>query len=468
MTQLEHARDDAVAVIDGDSGETLTHAGLAEQTARYAAGLAGAPSLVFHFAANTLESVVMFLGARAAGHAVALLDPTLKAEMVEHLVSLYRPQHVSGREPHDRSGYSLVQPGLWSRAEASGVAPHPDLGVLLSTSGSTGSPKLVRLSASGIEHNARAIARSLDLEPSDRGFATLPLHYSYGMSVLTSHLAVGASVVLSGASVVEPRYWEQFTAYGATSLSGVPYTYQMLDRLGFLDRDLPSLRAMTQAGGRLSRDRVCRWHEALDARGVRFYVMYGQTEAAPRMACLPPAETLRKLGSVGLPLPGGRFAIETADGDQVGPGEQGEVVYRGPNVMMGYATSPEDLALGDVIDGVLHTGDLGHLDEDGYLFLTGRSKRIGKVFGVRVSLDEVEDLVTELGPVAVVADDDRLRIFHERGDDDTVRASRKQLALDLKVPTQALLFRLTPALPVLPNGKTDYQSLQRADREGES
>jgi len=224
---------------------------------------------------------------------------------------------------------------------------------------------------------------------------------------------------------------------------------------------------MTQAGGRLPERLVTKFHDALSRRGVRFYVMYGQTEAAPRMSCLPPSALPEKLGSVGLALEGGAFAIESHDGAHPAAGVDGEVVYRGPNVMMGYATGPEDLASGDVTGGVLHTGDLGHLDDDGFLYITGRSKRIGKVFGVRLSLDEVEELVTGLGAVAVLGDSDRLSIFHEQGEDADVLAVRKKLALDLKVPVQALVFRRADALPVLPSGKPDYQRLS-AQLEGQS
>jgi acyl-coenzyme A synthetase/AMP-(fatty) acid ligase len=467
VTAFARGDSGATAVIEAGSGISLTYADLDSEARRVGEAFPGSPSLVFHFAANSLESVLAFLAARTAGHAVALLDAALKPELVGRLVSLYEPDHVSGLPALEVSGYSPVSPGHWRRATAGRSAVHPDLAVLLSTSGSTGSPKFVRLSADAVEHNARSVARSLDLSPSERAFATLPLHYSYGMSVLTSHLTAGATVVLSDASVIEPTFWEQFTTHGATSLAGVPYTYQMLDRTGFLDRELPTLRSMTQAGGRLPDRLVAKFHDALSQRGVRFSVMYGQTEAGPRMSCMPPGGLPAKVGSVGRPLEGGTFTIESGDGTPLGAGVEGEVVYRGPNVMMGYATAPEDLALGDVSRGVLHTGDLGHLDEDGFLYITGRSKRIGKVFGVRVSLDEVEELVTGLGAVAVIGTNDRLSIFHERGEEPDVRVVRKQLALDLKVPVQALAFRRADPLPVLPSGKPDYQRLQ-AHVEGQS
>jgi acyl-coenzyme A synthetase/AMP-(fatty) acid ligase len=467
VTAFARGDSGATAVVEAGSGVSLTYADLDREVRRVADSFPAPRGLVFHFAANDLESVVTFLAARTAGQAVALLDPALKPEFVERLVSLYEPDHITGLPTLAVDGYTQVTPGRWGRNTGGRSAVHADLAVLLSTSGSTGSPKFVRLSAAGIEHNARSIARSLDLTAADRAFATLPIHYSYGMSVVTSHLTVGATVVLSDASVIEPRFWEQFTSHEATSLAGVPYTYQMLDRTGFLDRELPTLRSMTQAGGRMPDRLITKFHDALSRRGVRFYVMYGQTEAGPRMSCLQPEDVAAKLGSVGRPLDGGSFTIESTDGAPLDAGVAGEVVYRGPNVMMGYATGPEDLTRGDDNQGVLHTGDLGHLDEDGFLHITGRSKRIGKVFGVRVSLDEVEGLVTGLGAVAVVGAGDRLSIFHERGDEPDVLSIRKQLAVSLKVPAQALVFRRADPLPVLPSGKPDYQRLL-AHVEGQS
>ena len=219
MTAFASGRSSAPAIIEASTGASLTYAELDAETRRIGRTFGESPSLHFHFAANSLHSIVTFLGARTAGHAVALLDPALKPELAERLIALYEPAHVTGATaPVDGASYVQVGPGHWTRKSPRLPVVNPDLAVLLSTSGSTGSPKFVRLSARGVEHNARAIARSLHLEPSDRAFASLPLHYSYGMSVLTSHLAVGATVIVSDASVVEQRFCEEFRAHGATSL----------------------------------------------------------------------------------------------------------------------------------------------------------------------------------------------------------------------------------------------------------
>jgi acyl-coenzyme A synthetase/AMP-(fatty) acid ligase len=177
--------------------------------------------------------------------------------------------------------------------------------------------------------------------------------------------------------------------------------------------------------------------------------MYGQTEATARMAVLPPDRLGDRLGSAGVAIPGGSFTIV-----------DGEIVYRGPNVMMGYAETEAELAGGDELGGVLHTGDLGHLDEEGFLHVTGRVKRIGKVFGVRVNLDDLERWLTGPAGVAVVPGDDRIAVFLVGADEATRGAAAKELAARLHTRSDAFDVRAIEALPRLASGKVDYRLLE--------
>jgi acyl-coenzyme A synthetase/AMP-(fatty) acid ligase len=267
--------------------------------------------------------------------------------------------------------------------------------------------------------------------------------------VLHSHLLRGATVVLERGGILQRDFWAAVGTYGVTSLAAVPYQYEMLRRLRFDPAGHPTLRTLTQAGGRLRPELVEDFARRMTAVGGRLFVMYGQTEATARMAVLPPERLADKLGSAGLPIPGGSFSI--ADG---------EVVYTGPNTMMGYAESAADLARGDDLGGVLHTGDLGRLDDEGFLFLTGRLKRIGKVFGVRVNLDDVERTLAAHGPVAAVAGDDRLHVFVEGLPDGSTQVVRKELASWLDTHSTGVDVRGIEALPLLPTGKIDYRSLE--------
>jgi acyl-CoA synthetase (AMP-forming)/AMP-acid ligase II len=225
----------------------------------------------------------------------------------------------------------------------------------------------------------------------------------------------------------------------------------MLRRLRFDPARYPALRTLTQAGGRLRTELVTDFADRMAAVGGRLFVMYGQTEATARMAVLPPERIADKLGSVGLPVRGGAFSI--ADG---------EVLYTGPNTMLGYAETAADLARGDDLGGILHTGDLGHLDDDGFLFITGRLKRIGKVFGVRVNLDDVERTLAPHGAVAAVAGDDKLHIFVEGADAAAAQVIRKELATFLDTHFTGLDVRGVAALPLMATGKIDYRALEAA------
>jgi acyl-CoA synthetase (AMP-forming)/AMP-acid ligase II len=314
--------------------------------------------------------------------------------------------------------------------------------------------------------NARQIGASLGISAADRGVTALPLFYSFGMSVLTSHVLAGSSVVVSDQGVLDPGFWEVLGQHSVTFLPGVPASYGMLRRLGRPSGELPALRALIQAGGRLAAPLVTHFAELMRQRGGAFFVMYGQTEAAPRIACLPPDRLPEKLGSAGVALEGG--SLVAMDGDRVVPvGEVGEIVYTGPNVMMGYAESRDDLVLGDTQGPSLRTGDLGYVDADGFLFLTGRSKRIAKLAGARVSLDEVEAMVAHLAPVAAVdAGDAGVALFSAVADQGVLAAARRDLARRLQVPPTLVSVSHMEQLPLLGSGKVDYRGLTERVRSG--
>jgi len=326
--------------------------------------------------------------------------------------------------------------------------------MLLSTSGSTGSPKLVRLSAGNVRSNAEAVAASLRLRPQERAVTTMPLHYCYGLSVLHSHLMAGAGLLLSERSVVEEEFWTDFAAAGATSFAGVPYTFDLLDATGFAQRSVPGLRRVTQAGGRLAPDRVRAYARLGRERGFELVVMYGQTEATARMAYLPAHLVEQAAGTIGVPVPGGRFRVDAQPGETVG-----ELVFSGPGVMLGYAGSPADLAVGRTVHE-LRTGDRARVREDGLVEVVGRMDRVVKVFGLRVDLDRVETLLsTDRVPVRAVGLGERLVLFvtaarHQR----EVRARAGEV---LSLPPHAVQVHVVAAFPRTSTGKPDSAVLVR-------
>lgn len=383
---------DRTALITAD-GE-ISYRELAARVADTVLRLGTERRLVLLPGANTAEALVVHLAALAAGHPV-LLVPGDHPEAVESLIAAYDPDVVV-----------RPAPGRWEFEERRAVSAHdlhPDLALLLSTSGSTGSPKLVRLSHENLQANAESIAAYLGIRDTDRAATTLPLHYCYGLSVVHSHLLRGAGLVLTGLSVADPCFWDLFRRARGTSLAGVPYTFDLLDRVGFADMDLPHLRYVTQAGGRLAPERVAHYAELGARRGWDLFVMYGQTEATARMAYLPPDLAAAHPAAIGVPIPGGSFRIAPVE-DHPGAGT-GELVYAGPNVMLGYAHGPEDLALGRTVDE-LRTGDLARRTPEGLYEIVGRRSRFVKLLGLRIDPERVEAMLAGHGIAALCTGDD--------------------------------------------------------------
>ncbi len=430
-------------------GAALSYAGLAERVEGVAASLGTARRLVLVRGGNNVECLVAYLGAMAAGHPILLAGD----DSADTLVAAYDPDVVHGRD------------GFTIRHDVSAHDLHPDLALLLTTSGSTGSPKLVRLSTRNLVSNAAAIASYLALRPGDVAATTLPMHYCYGLSVVHSHLYAGAGLMLTSLSVLEPAFWDAFRAHRATSFAGVPYTFELLDQIGFAGIDLPHLRYVTQAGGRLAPDDVRRLVELGQRRGFDFYVMYGQTEATARMAYLPPTLAHAAPSSIGLPIPGGSFTLEplpdlplTRENGE--PTEVGELVFHGPNVMLGYAECPADLARGRTVTA-LRTGDVARIRSDGLYEVLGRRSRIAKVFGIRIDLDHVERVLATRGVVASAADGGKRLVLAVCDGAAPVDSSAMSELVhrEFGLPAAGFALLVLSEIPRLPSGKTDYRAI---------
>lgn len=432
----------AVALIEGE--RQLSHAELAESVEQRAAELAlPRRSLVVVAASNTIEFVTTYLALVNHGHV-----PLLGGGHVERLVGSWHPDAVVETGTH---GISI------ERAAPVDRELHPDLALLLSTSGSTGDPKLVRLSHRNLLSNARAIGEYLSLSDQDRGITSLPLHYCYGLSVVHSHLLAGAGVVLTDASVIDPCFASAVREHGVTNVAGVPHSFELLEHAGPELVHSPSLRFLTQAGGRMPAEDVTRWVQRAAGWGVDFYVMYGQTEATARMAYLPPELALRRPSAIGVPIPGGRLEVRPLDGQE---GDVGELVYHGPNVMMGYATTRAHLADGATL-AELRTGDLGRFDPDAGVFeIVGRRARFVKPFGLRVDLDGVEAHARQLAAdVAVAGDDERVIVWAPGAEPERMR---QHVATFAGLAGAAVAVVSDAPVPRTDSGKADYPAMLAA------
>lgn len=448
-----------------DRGESLTYGQLSEEVELMAASFPR-KGLVFTLCENLLGSFVGYVTCMNKHIPQVLLDGSKDLELVQRLIGIYQPEYIW--TPSDRvqevsegfkvvyeyATYSLLETGFTTQTIS------PELQLCLTTSGSTGSPKLVRLSERNLQSNAESIAEYLHINENERPVTSLPMYYSYGMSVINSHLIKGATILLTDKAVMQREFWSFIKEQKATSIAGVPYTYEMLKRLRFFRMDLPELKTMIQAGGKLNADYVKEYVDFAEQNGKEFIVMYGQTEAAPRMSYLPFDKAVEKNASIGIAIPGGELSVVDVGGKVIEePDVDGELLYKGENVCLGYAEVREDLMKGDENHGVLHTGDIARHDADGYFYITGRLKRFVKVWGNRTNLDATEQLIKAITPNCACAGvDDLITVFvTEEGLEEQIKAL---LVEKTGFNPRAFQVKKIDAIPVKTSGKIDYPALQ--------
>lgn len=381
----------------------------------------GRRCLVFLLCENSIGSVVGYVSFVNNRIVPVLLNAHLERGFLDNLLAKYQPEYLWVPEemvetfPNMSVQYSCLNFALIKTNYSEKYELNDDLCLLLTTSGSTGSPKFVRQSYANVKTNAESIVQYLEIDETQRAITTLPMNYTYGLSIINSHLMVGATLLVTDKGLMQKEFWQFFKEQRATSFGGVPYTYEMLDKLRFYRMDLPSLRYMTQAGGKLTVELHKKFAEYAKNNNKKFIVMYGQCEATARMGYLPAEKALEKCGSMGIAIPGGKFKLIDAEGKQIEQSNvTGELVYEGPNVTLGYAEFGEDLQKGDERYGVLQTGDMAQFDDDGYYYIVGRKKRFLKIYGNRVNLDEIDRLIKghfDNIDVASTGIDDHMYIF---------------------------------------------------------
>jgi len=437
-----------------------------EEAARYVTAQMEPRKLTFCLCENTIGSFVGYVGLMNANMPTVLLDASKDIDIIEGLMDHYKPQYVwcpthrkaelsVGIPVCEYEDYTMLQVGKPD------YEIHPDVLLCLTTSGTTGSPKLVKLTEKNLRSNAESIAEYLHITEKERAITSLPMYYSFGMSVINSHLIKGATLLLTDKAVIQREFLNFLKSGKATSIAGVPYTYEMLRRLRFQKMDLPELRTMIQAGGKLNANIVKEYVESAQSTGKEFIVMYGQTEAAPRMSYLPFDKALEKYASIGIAIPGGKLSVRDINDQEITqPNVDGELIYEGPNVCMGYAECIEDLSKGDENHGVLHTGDVARFDSDGYFYITGRMKRFVKVWGNRCNLDATEQLVKAITTsCACVGVDDKITIFvTETGLEEKIKT---YLVDKTGLNIRAFEVKVIEAIPTLPSGKLDYQTMNK-------
>ena len=424
--------------------------------------------LVFFLGKNDVTSIMTYVALMRSNLCIAMINSNLERQKLENLLATYKPRYIYGPADFLRSfqasktvwssqGYSLIE-----FEKNLKISLHPNLKMLLPTSGSTGNPSFVRLSSKNLESNSQSIAKYLDLDGRARAITTLPMNYSYGLSIINSHLTVGGSIYLNESSVLSREFWRNLGRSGATHFAGVPFTYESLRNFRADLMKSPTLRVFTQAGGRLSPDIINEYAIDCSNAGKLFYVMYGQTEATARISYLPPEMAAIFPGSIGIPIPGGSIELWDESDKVIDEFDTpGELIYKGENVSLGYAKSVEDFSLGDENMGVLKTGDIAVRGDNGYLYIVGRKNRIAKIFGIRINLLDLESYFRDLGYEIVAIEIKgvlcvaNLQANIENGD------LRNSIAEHLGIHKSGIEVRLFDFVPRNESGKIRYAELEK-------
>jgi acyl-coenzyme A synthetase/AMP-(fatty) acid ligase len=458
---IDQRKETTVALTES-GGRSCTYAEIASFTEKWTDAIKPR-SVIFILTSNTIPSVQAYAASLSGGIVPLLLDSKIDDSLLSELTRTYEPAYVWAPAGRDKIPGAVVFGENGYVLRSTGFEPYAvydELALLLTTSGSTGSPKLVRQSYENIRANTASIVNYLEISETERPITTLPMSYTYGLSIINTHLASGSTILLTDDGVMQRSFWQFFREREATSFGGVPYTYEMLKRLRFFSMELPSLRTMTQAGGKLDPDLHREFAEYALATGKRFFVMYGQTEATARMSYLPWDRALDKYGSMGIAIPGGEFSLVDTNGEEINAPETiGELVYKGKNVTLGYAENKEDLTRGDDWQGVLVTGDMAKRDDEGYYSIVGRKKRFLKIYGNRVNLDETERMIrNEFGSeCACAGSDDHMIIFIIDG---TIKAKVEAYVSSVtSIHFSAFEVRVIDRIPKNEAGKTLYKEL---------
>lgn len=421
-------------------------------------------ALVFCLCRNNIESVFGYFSLMENNLVPVLLDADIDEELLNDLIVNYKPLYVWKENNKVLKNLVLKKLLVYNNYDFNKISNHTsyqinqNLNLLLSTSGSTGSRKFVRVSYENLKSNAISITEYLKIDGKEKPITTLPINYSFGLSIINSHFINGATILLTDNSVLEMNFWKFFKENKPTSLSGVPFTFEMLKKLRIFKMELDHLKTFTQAGGKMNDSLILEYVNYCKENNKSFYVMYGQTEACPRISYLPYDKVIPKLGSIGNAIPGGELFIIDDEGNKVyEPNISGELVYKGNNVSLGYALNIKDLDDGDINNGLLYTGDIAFKDEDGFYFIIGRKKRFIKLFGNRINLDEVEAQLNNLCECACVGNDNILKIYLTGNQEKLVST---YLSKNLKLNPKSFSINLIDEIPKNSFGKTNYKKLK--------
>ena len=411
--------------------------------------------LIFFLACNEVESISAYLGLYKKNIVQMLIDPNIKINSLKQLIKDYSPEYLFVPRSYKMNllNYKLFTVfdfnQIYKIKKNANHILNENLAILLPTSGSTGSKKYVRISHSNLYDNTKNIKQFLKITKKDRTITTMPFFYTYGLSIINTHLNNGASIVATDQKIIEKEFWKIFIKKKVTNFGGVPYFYEILHKLKFDKMNLPSLKYFTQAGGHLGLNLVNYFYNYAKKNKKKFIIMYGQTEATSRMTYLPYRFIKKKIGSIGVPIPNGEISLDNKDS---------EIIYKGKNVSLGYAFNCKDLAKGDVNNKILKTGDLARKDKDGFLYIIGRKLRETKIYGHRINLDELEILFKNNGiKCACLSLNNKIIIFHNQK---IITKIWKSILNSTTLNLNYFKKNYLKKIPINENNKTSYKKLK--------
>ena len=417
---------------------------------------------------NSLTSAVCYISLLNKKRPMLILNQNISNKFLNNIIKKYEPENIClSNKSYLKKNYKNYKSNfkfrefqfLKSKSEDNFKVKH-DIGLLVSTSGSTGSVKCVRQTYGNLNSNTLAIIKYLKLNETNTTITTLPLSYTFGMSIINTHLKVGSKILVTKKSLFEKKFWKVFKNNNINTIYGVPFTFEILDKLNFFLINNSNLKLIAQAGGKISENLQKKIGNYSKKYNKIFYVMYGQAEATTRISYLPYKNVLKKIGSIGVPIDGGRMSLINNNKIVRKKNSIGEIVYEGKNVCMGYASRKSDINKSDEWNGKIFTGDLAKQDNDGYYFIVGRKKRFTKIYGKNINLDEIENLIKlkfDTSDSAVISKGNKIIIYI------SVKKLIKKIFIyitkvfDLNINSFEVIF--LKKIPKLSNGKNNYNFL---------
>ncbi len=375
-------------------------------------------SLILLICNNSVSSIYGYVSFLRNNHTTIIADASFNKNYLEDIIKIYRPKYIFSEKnfffekKYLKVIYNINNFSLFENSKFKKDKINKKNYILLSTSGSTSNPKFVRISKNNLLDNTKKIINYLKINSNHTTITTMPMAYSYGLSIINSHLEKGAKIIINNHTIFDKIFWDNLNSYKVNSFGGVPQFYDYLEKLKFENFKLHSLKYLTQAGGKMKNSQFVYMNKICKLKKIKFYTMYGQTEASPRMSYLNPNKIIKKKGSIGKPLKNTHFFLLDENKKRISkPFVNGELVFKGNNVSLGYASNIEDLKKGDENNKILYTGDIAYKDKDDYYFIVGRKNRFIKLYGIRFNLEDIEKTLASHKINAIcISENDKLLI----------------------------------------------------------